>query len=147
MKRLLAILALAIFSGLILFAPAAMATNHKFPGCHGKSSVPCRPDPQPSHGKDCLKHGKGGVNEDHCKGTSPTPTPTPTVSPSPSPSGTPSPNPSPSTPAPHSTPKTHSHPQALAMTGVNGSEIVLIAALGIVLTLFGITVLRGTRRH
>lgn len=141
-KRALAILALVIFSGLIL-VPAALA-NHKYPDCHGKNSVPCRPDPQPSHGKDCLKHGKGGVNEDHCKGSVPSPTPTPTVTPTPSPSGTPTPNPSPSTPAPSSAPTPRSHPQGLAMTGVDASEIVLIASLGIVLILFGLAV-RGPR--
>lgn len=37
-------------------------------GCqHGNSGKPCRPDPQPDRGKDCLPHGKwGGINEDHC---------------------------------------------------------------------------------
>ncbi len=65
----------------------AVAANHKFPLCHGKNSTQCRPDPQPSKGKDCQKHGKGGVNEDHCKvSPSPDPTPSQSVSPSPSPS-------------------------------------------------------------
>lgn len=37
-------------------------------GCrHGASGKPCRPDPQPDRGKDCLPHGHwGGINEDHC---------------------------------------------------------------------------------
>jgi hypothetical protein len=42
---------------------------------HGNSGQACKPDPQPDHGKDCDEHGKqGGVNEDHCLGTSPTTT-------------------------------------------------------------------------
>lgn len=47
---------------------------------HGATGKPCKPDPQPEHGKDCEKHGKnGGVNEDHCKPpTTPTDT-TPTT--------------------------------------------------------------------
>lgn len=37
-------------------------------GCnHGNSGKPCKDDPQPNNGKDCLTHGNwGGVNEDHC---------------------------------------------------------------------------------
>src|SRR5207244_6009486 len=45
------------------------------PCAHGNSSQPCRPDPQPLHGKDCDPHGQnGGVNEDHCAGTTGTTT-------------------------------------------------------------------------
>jgi len=37
---------------------------------HGNSGQECKPDPQPEHGKDCDQHGnQGGVNEDHCLGT------------------------------------------------------------------------------
>lgn len=37
---------------------------------HGNSNQPCKPDPQPEHGKDCDPHGNnGGVNEDHCLST------------------------------------------------------------------------------
>lgn len=37
---------------------------------HGNSSQECRPDPQPEHGKECDNHGnQGGVDEDHCLGT------------------------------------------------------------------------------
>ena len=38
---------------------------------HGNSQKPCKDDPQPDKGKDCEEHGpkEGGVNEDHCKGT------------------------------------------------------------------------------
>jgi hypothetical protein len=42
---------------------------------HGQTGKVCKPDPQPDHGKDCDTHGNagvGGVNEDHCLGTSPT---------------------------------------------------------------------------
>src|SRR5712691_171832 len=42
---------------------------------HGNSGQECKPDPQPNRGQDCDEHGKqGGVNEDHCLGTSPTTT-------------------------------------------------------------------------
>jgi hypothetical protein len=47
------------------------------PCSHGATGKPCKPDPQPEHGKDCEKHGKnGGVNEDHCKPDETTPTDT-----------------------------------------------------------------------
>jgi cobalamin biosynthesis Mg chelatase CobN len=37
---------------------------------HGNSGQACKPDPQPTHGKDCDEHGQqGGVNEDHCLST------------------------------------------------------------------------------
>lgn len=39
---------------------------------HGASSKPCRPDPQPLHGKDCAHPSKGnpsGINQDHCEGS------------------------------------------------------------------------------
>jgi hypothetical protein len=37
---------------------------------HGNSGQECKPDPQPEHGKECQDHGNlGGVNEDHCLGT------------------------------------------------------------------------------
>jgi hypothetical protein len=36
---------------------------------HGNSNQPCRPDPQPDHGKDCQAHGANiDGNEDHCLG-------------------------------------------------------------------------------
>lgn len=47
------------------------------PCSHGATGKACRPDPGPGHGKDCEHHGnKGGVNEDHCAGTTTTPTTT-----------------------------------------------------------------------
>jgi hypothetical protein len=37
---------------------------------HGNSGQDCKPDPQPEHGKECESHGnQGGVDEDHCLGT------------------------------------------------------------------------------
>lgn len=143
MKRVLAITALVIFSGIIL-VPAATAANHKFPLCHGKNSVPCRPDPQPSHGKDCLQHGKGGVNEDHCGPVvGPSPTPTPTENPKCSVScSTPSPTPK----TAHEKHVTHLSTTPLALTGVGYDEIVLIAALSLAFLIIGLT-LRELRRH
>jgi hypothetical protein len=44
---------------------------------HGNSDKPCKPDPQPEHGKDCDDHGVARGNEDHCGPTTPTET-TPT---------------------------------------------------------------------
>jgi len=41
---------------------------------HGQTGKVCKLDPQPEQGKDCDTHGNagvGGVNEDHCLGTSP----------------------------------------------------------------------------
>lgn len=73
--------------------------------CHGRNQEPCRPDPQPDHGKDCLPHGRNqDGNDDHC-GT-PTPTPSPTNSASPSPTFSPEPSNSatPSTPPGSQTP-------------------------------------------
>src|SRR5947207_12923754 len=65
------------------------------PCAHGNSGQPCRPDPQPSHGQDCLHHGQnGGVNEDHCA-AAPSSNPPP---PPPPPPGGPGPSTTPSTP-------------------------------------------------
>ena len=43
---------------------------------HGNADKPCRPDPQPEHGKDCDDHGNARGNEDHCGPTDTTPTDT-----------------------------------------------------------------------
>lgn len=51
---------------------------------HGASQKDCRPDPQPTHGKDCSHPSKGnpaGINQDHCEG-SPSSTSTTTTIPS-----------------------------------------------------------------
>lgn len=64
------------------FAAAGALANDppgRDPCSHGKTNKPCKDDPQPDHGKECKKHGKnGGVNEDHCKGTTTTDTTTTT---------------------------------------------------------------------
>jgi hypothetical protein len=47
--------------------------------CHGANQGPCRPDPQPNHGQDCLPHGNNpDGNDDHCD---PLPTWSPTSHP------------------------------------------------------------------
>jgi hypothetical protein len=47
---------------------------------HGNSGQDCKPDPQPGHGKECDEHGnQGGVNEDHCLGTTDSTTTTETT--------------------------------------------------------------------
>jgi hypothetical protein len=78
-----------------------------------------KPDPQPSHGRDCDNGNPWGGNHDHC-GTpaptlkpckthkpeptrEPTPAPTPTATPGPTPEPTPEPTPAP-TPEPTATP-------------------------------------------
>ena len=76
--RWAALAALLIAAGTL--AAVALAQNSP-PGqgdCgHGNTNKPCKPDPQPGHGKDCDEHGNhGGVNEDHCAGET---TPPPTV--------------------------------------------------------------------
>lgn len=90
-------LALIILTaGLMLVASGAAVQASGIgqgPCHHGNSNKTCRPDPQPSHGKDCIQHGgggkaplgNGGGNQDHCKGVTVTPTPTPTVTPTPTP--------------------------------------------------------------
>lgn len=75
MKKFLLLL---LFVGAGVFASTALATGGppwgQDPCSHGSTGKQCKPDPQPDKGKDCEKHGKnGGVNEDHCKGTTPPP--------------------------------------------------------------------------
>ena len=88
MKRTVAILAMA--AGALFLVQGVTAASPGIGGgpCHhGNSNKPCKPDPQPSHGKDCLKHGKhGGENQDHCIVTPVTPNPS--VTPTPSPTST-----------------------------------------------------------
>lgn len=79
---------LAIFLAAIALVVAGVAASVSLAGngpdgsgppgqgecAHGNSQKPCKPDPQPEHGKDCEEHGKnGGVNEDHCTPTETTP--------------------------------------------------------------------------
>jgi hypothetical protein len=76
----LLVLALGVMTGGVVAGFAASSTPPTPPpgqgDCsHGKTGKDCKPDPQPEHGKDCDTHGNpgvGGVNEDHCLGTSPT---------------------------------------------------------------------------
>ena len=78
----------AVFVAAILIGlaggTAAIALGGNPPGqdpcSHGATGKPCRPDPQPEHGKDCEHHGnKGGVNEDHCGPATTDTTPTDTT--------------------------------------------------------------------
>lgn len=84
MKRLV----FGLFIGLTitLLAVPGSATNNdphheEQDGCdHGNTSKPCRPDPQPDHGQDCVEHGNhGGINEDHCLVTTTTTRPNETT--------------------------------------------------------------------
>lgn len=72
MRKVLLLLLTAGF--VFALSGTALAKNDSPYDCdHGNSDKPCRPDPQPNHGKDCLHHGKnGGVNEDHCLPTTTT---------------------------------------------------------------------------
>jgi hypothetical protein len=84
MKKLLwlsapLVLALGVMAGGVagFAAPSAPPTAPPGQGdcSHGNTGKVCKPDPQPEQGKDCDTHGNdgiGGVNEDHCLGTSPT---------------------------------------------------------------------------
>src|SRR3954464_11587619 len=68
----------------LAFAITAPAGDNQPPGrdpcSHGATGKPCRPDPQPTHGKDCEHHGNnGGVNEAHCAGGTTTSTTTATT--------------------------------------------------------------------
>jgi hypothetical protein len=90
MKRTIAVLALA--AGAVLLVQGVTAASPGIgqgPCQHGNSNKACRPDPQPSHGKDCLTHGKnGGGNQDHCILTLSPPKPSPTPTPKPKPKTT-----------------------------------------------------------
>jgi|SRR6266568_3598095 len=83
MKRTIAVLALAVGAVLLVQGVTTASPGIGQGPCHhGNSNKACKPDPQPSHGKDCEKHGKnGGENQDHCIAapSSPNPTPTPTT--------------------------------------------------------------------
>jgi hypothetical protein len=76
----LLVLALGVMTGGVVAGFAASSAPPTPPpgqgDCsHGKTGKVCKPDPQPEQGKDCDTHGSpgvGGVNEDHCLGTSPT---------------------------------------------------------------------------
>lgn len=63
-KRVLATSVVAIG----LMAPGtALAGHEQGPNCHGKNQVPCRADPQPTHGNDCGTNANVPLNSnDHC---------------------------------------------------------------------------------
>ena len=75
----LVVLALGVMTGGVAAGFAASSAPPTPPpgqgDCsHGNTGKVCKPDPQPEQGKDCDTHGNpgvGGVNEDHCLGTSP----------------------------------------------------------------------------
>jgi hypothetical protein len=72
LRNKLAILGTILIGAVGIFAGLAVGGTPpgQDPCSHGATNKPCKPDPQPNHGKDCLHHGKkGGVNEDHCLGT------------------------------------------------------------------------------
>lgn len=80
MRKCYTIIALIAVLALGMFAASALAAKPPAPPgqgecAHGNSGKPCKEDPQPEKGKDCDEHGpkEGGVNEDHCKGTTPPP--------------------------------------------------------------------------
>lgn len=81
MKKILGIAAVAFGLSLIAASPvlASQGNPHQEEqdGCdHGNSNKPCKDDPQPDHGSECDVHGNhGGVNEDHCNGTTTTTAP------------------------------------------------------------------------
>jgi len=107
---------MAVVGGFAVARAAAPSPPGQNPCSHGNSGKPCRPDPQPEHGQDCLPHGNhGGENEDHCEGstatepttttpttttpTTPTTPTTTTTTTAPSPTGTTPTTPNPTTPA------------------------------------------------
>src|SRR5882672_3270437 len=75
------ILLVLLSFGLIFGAAGVASANDSPYDCdHGNSDKPCRPDPQPDHGKDCDQHGNnGGKNEDHCLTTTTTAPPVTTT--------------------------------------------------------------------
>jgi outer membrane biosynthesis protein TonB len=97
---------------------------------HGNSGKPCRDDPQPDHGRDCEQHGnQGGVNEDHCGGTTAPEPPATTVTPPPPPTTTtvttpsaPVSQPAPVTSVPAPTPPKHEPKEERASTSTPPRE-------------------------
>jgi len=67
-KRLRRIIAISALAFATVGAPAtAWAGHNQGPGCHGANQVPCRPDPQPTHGNDCGSNSTNPLNsDDHC---------------------------------------------------------------------------------
>ena len=88
MKRIILIIGVAALLATGLYAASALASATDKPPAppgqgpcnHGNSDKPCKEDPSPN-GQDCEEHGpkEGGVNEDHCLGTTETTTTTDTT--------------------------------------------------------------------
>lgn len=165
MFRKVLLSALFVAPLLIISSPAVNATpthHEQSDGCdHGNAGKPCKPDPQPDHGKDCEEHGNhGGVNEDHCADeevptsttTTTTPATTSTTGPastttttagvvssttSPAPTAEPAP-----TPAPHAAPAllvepaTQTNPAELPRTG---GDAGLLFVIGVAVLVAGLT--------
>ena len=78
MKKLLMVVGcVAAFAlgGVAAVAAQPGSNNPGSPGdncSHGNANKPCKPDPQPDRGKDCLDHGNARGNEDYCLGTTET---------------------------------------------------------------------------
>ncbi len=74
MKRLLLLFSLVAVLALGVVSAIGADPGPNNPGSpgdvcsHGASNKPCRDDPQPERGKDCLDHGMARGNEDHCLG-------------------------------------------------------------------------------
>jgi hypothetical protein len=136
-KKLLLLVPLAALA----FASAAWAHDAR-PDCHGANEVPCRPDPQPTHGNDCTK------SEDHrcCDSLELCPPVTTTTEPSTTSTSTPAPSgattttatrtttmasvPITATPTTTATPSTTSTstPTELPMTGAATTTLLFLGA-------------------
>jgi hypothetical protein len=72
MKRLVTLFSMVVvfaFGGVAAVGAQPGPNNPGSPGdncSHGNANKPCKDDPQPDRGKDCLDHGKARGNEDHC---------------------------------------------------------------------------------
>lgn len=72
MKRLLMLFSMVVVLALGGVAAVAAQPGPNNPGSpgdncsHGNANKPCKEDPQPDRGKDCLDHGVARGNEDHC---------------------------------------------------------------------------------
>ena len=151
MKKVIAV-ALLVVSAMFLTHGTASANYGSDPCGHGKTGKPCRQDPNP-HVQDCITHGKGGINEDHCADPSADPTPTPTqpapsVTPTPTPTQTPTVVPTVSgTQRSRRTPSRTQSKATLAMTGTNGYAIAVIALFGLVFLFAGYVIVKQVQHH
>jgi len=156
--------ALLIAVGLLLTAGSMVAYaapgnphHEEQDGCdHGNANKPCKDDPQPDHGQDCLEHGNhGGINEDHCATPTPTPTPTPTDTPTPTPTPTVTPTEPPfgegggdcpaDDPCIDLTKPKGNQPKGLAKTGPETALLLLLAGFGFLFTGSGLLIRKPSR--